>query len=246
MKFRRFTSAGISAVRDFLAKAKASSSLDLIARDALLASPTLSDPIPALADLDFDPTKTFDTTFAFCEYLDSLLASRNPQLYREDVGFWTYLAVAYVGQLVGEVRGKVKIGADPRLVYDAMSHMTGHRHLLCFPFYLYNAYHDQPDICKVILWHRPSVYNDLVEQLLSRQFIVQNPAMLKAANELYFDENTASTKRGAAGDGRGGVRRFVTMADQFSMTRDFFEMKDAREFLTLLPQEFDRFRADVL
>ena len=38
VKFRRFTPAGISAVRDSLAKAKTSSSLDLAARDALLAS----------------------------------------------------------------------------------------------------------------------------------------------------------------------------------------------------------------
>jgi len=241
MKFRRFTPAGLAAASEFLAKAKETSSLDLAARDALIFAPALTEPVPGLADVEFDETRVFDTTFSFCEYMHSIIGDRKPQEYHEDAGFWTYLAFAYINQLVGESQGKVKIGAEARLVYSTVSHMTGHRHLLCYPYYLYNAYKDTPEICRVVLWHRPSIYNDLVEQLLSRQFIVQNPAFLRTANVLYFDARKMSTKRGAAGDGRGGVRRFVAMVDQFAMTRDFFDMKDADEFLTLLPAEFERF-----
>ena len=56
MKMRRFTPAGIIAVKTFLADIKASGQLDLVRRDQLLAGP-LTEPIPALADLDLDAAR---------------------------------------------------------------------------------------------------------------------------------------------------------------------------------------------
>ena len=87
-----------------------------------------------------------------------------------------------------------------------------------------------PDTCKVVLWHAPNVYNDLVEQLLARQTIIQNPAMMAVANRLYFDVSLNNVKRGAAGSGPGSVRRLVEIIDQFSRTRDFFDVDDSTSF----------------
>jgi len=99
MKLRRFTSAGVEMARQFLAAVKESNDVENVTlngqpftRATLLSSPAYSDTIPALADIDLDETRTFDTTFAFCEYFDSLIHDHNPQAYREDVGFWTWLA----------------------------------------------------------------------------------------------------------------------------------------------------------
>lgn len=179
MKLRRFTDAGIAKTRAFLVAVKEANNVDNVTLDGapftratLLSSPAYSEAIPALADLDLDETRTFDTTFAFCEYFDSLI-------------------------------------------------------------------HDH---CKVVLWHNLNTYNDLVEQILSRQFVVQNPALLKAANTLYFDLNVGKAKPGAAGDGAGGVRRFIVLVDQLARTRDFFDMEDYEVFIQMLPKEFERFK----
>lgn len=249
MKLRRFTSAGVEMARQYLAAVKESGDVENVTlngqpftRAELISSSAYSDAIPALADLDLDETRVFDTTFAFCEYFDSLIHDHNPQAYREDVGFWTWLAFVYLPQLVKTASGVIKSGAEPRLIYNAESHMLRHRHLLCYPFFLFNSYRGIPDICKVILWHAPNIYTDLVEQLLARQTIIQNPAMVAAANHLYFDCSQNKIKRGAAGSGPGGVRRLVEIIDQFSRTRDFFEVDDSISFLEILPKEFDRFR----
>jgi len=100
MKLRRFTSAGVEMARQYLAAVKESNDVENVTlngqpfnRAALISSPAYSDAIPALADLELDETRTFDTTFAFCEYFDSLIHDHNPQAYREDVGFWTWLAI---------------------------------------------------------------------------------------------------------------------------------------------------------
>ena len=249
MKLRRFTSAGVEMARQYLAAVKESNDVENVTlngqpftRAALISSPAYSDAIPALADIDLDETRTFDTTFAFCEYFDSLIHDHNPQAYREDVDFWTWLAMVYLPQLVKVKSGKVVTGAEARLVYSVSSHLLRHRHLFCYPFYLYNNYRTTPDICKVVLWHNLNTYNDLVEQILSRQFVVQNPALLKAANTLYFDLNVGKAKPGAAGDGAGGVRRFIVLVDQLARTRDFFDMEDYEVFIQMLPKEFERFK----
>ena len=97
MKLRRFTDAGVAKTREFLAAVKESNDVENVTlngqpftRAALISSPAYSNAIPALTDIELDETRTFDTTFAFCEYFDSLIHDHNPQAYREDVGFWTW------------------------------------------------------------------------------------------------------------------------------------------------------------
>ena len=249
MKLRRFTDAGVAKTREFLAAVKESNDVDAVTLDGqpftratLLSSSDYSDAIPALADIDLDETRTFDTTFAFCEYFDSLIHDHNPQAYREDVGFWTWLAMVYLPQLVKIKSGKVQMGAMPRLVFEVSSHVNAHRHLLVFPYYLYAAYRTQTELTKAVLVHPLNSVGDLVEQVIGRQYILQNQAFLKALNELYLREDASGLKKGAGGDGPGAVRRFVDMVDQFGMTRDFHEVQDAVQFIALLPDEFSKFK----
>ena len=42
-----------------------------------------------------------------------------------------------------------------------------------------------------------------------------------------------------SGDGPGAVRRFVDMVDQFTMTRDFYDLNNTDAFLRISPKEFD-------
>ena len=239
MKMRRFTPAGIIAVKAFLADIKALGQLDLVRRDQLLTGP-LTEPISALADLDLDTARVFDTTFAFCEYFDSLIHDYNPQAYRADVGFWTWLAMAYLPQLVLDVRGRFRIGEEARLVYS-FNYTEMHRHLLASPFYIFELYRSNSKVCKCVMWNRLSVHGELQEQIAARQPIVQNPALMGVVSALYFDFTKNNVKKGSGGSGPGSPRRFAEAVDQFAMTRDFFSDDDVVEFLKILPEEFDRF-----
>jgi hypothetical protein len=62
-----------------------------------------------------------------------------------------------------------------------------------------------------------------------------------AITKLYIDPETGQAKRGAAGKGNGSARRLVKVLKQFDLTY-YREDMDADEIISLLPDEFDRFR----
>ena len=248
MKLRRFTYAGVAKTRAFLAAVKESNDVDSVTLDGepftrakLLSSPAYSDAIPALADIDLDETRTFDTTFAFCEYFDSLIHDHNPQAYREDVGFWTWLAMVYLPQLVTESKKGLSVGDMTRLVYHPENYQRQYRHLLAGAYYVYVLYIQTPGTCHFIFAHKLNVFPDVAEQIMSKQSIVQNPAFMRAANTLYYDAEGFHVRKGSGGEGAGAARYFVRTIDQLSMTRDFFEGGDAEVLLRLLPKQFDKF-----
>lgn len=248
MKLRRFTDAGVAKTRAFLAAVKESNDVDTVTLDgepftraALLSSPAYSAAIPALADIDLDETRTFDTTFAFSEYFDSFIHDHNPQAYREDVGFWTWLAMVYLPQLVKESKNGLSVGDITRLVYHPENYQRQYRHLLAGAYYVYVLYSQSPDACHFIFAHKLNVFPDVAEQIMSKQGIVQNPAFMRAANTLYYDVEGSRARKGSGGEGAGSARFFVRAIDQLSMTRDFFEAGDSEVLLRLLPKQFDRF-----
>ena len=245
MKLRRFTSAGVEMAKQYLAAVKESGDVENVSlngqpftRAALISSPAYSDDIPALADLDLDETRTFDTTFAFCEYFDSFIHDHNPQAYREDVGFWTWLAFVYLPQLVKMKGGKISIGEISKLVYAPENYQRQYRHLLAGPFYLYFYYRSSPEVCKAVTWHKLNVFPDVAEQIVSRYEFVHNPACLSVASRLYYDEEKQVIRRGAGGKGAGSPRHLVAVVDQLSMTHDFFDKEDSVSLYKILPELF--------
>ena len=84
---------------------------------------------------------------------------------------------------------------------------------------------------------------EVVEQLASRQDFVRSPGIMAAATTLYFDPDTASLRKGAAGkDTAGSSRRFVPFVQQLDLTYDLYTLSKER-FLEMLPAEYDRFTA---
>lgn len=242
MKLCRFNDKGIAAVRELLPQIKTVD--DLARAEALVSTADLFEPIPALADIDLDASRIFPTTFAFCEYFHTLMKDHRPLDYRTDVGFWTWLAMVYVRQLVKIDGEKIDTGDASRLIYIPMVYGKSHRHLLASPFYLFAMYPDNPKLTEVPLLHSPSSPGDIFENIVARQVISQNPAFLRAIRLLYLNEKTRSIRPKVAGPGqKGGIRRFTDIVDQFGMTRDFCRQEDALEFIKILPQEFDPFKA---
>lgn len=67
--------------------------------------------------------------------------------------------------------------------------------------------------------------------------MILSPTLIAAATKLYVDPSAGRTRRGAAGDRRGSVRRLARIANQLSLTYDIHEMPVER-FMALLPEEF--------
>ena len=249
MKLRRFTSAGVEMARQYLAAVKESGDVDNVTlngrpftRAELLSMPALSNEVKELSDIDLDETRIFDTTFAFCEYFDSLIHDRNPQAYREDVGFWTWLAIVYLPQLVKTKGGKVQMGATERIVFEGHNFNRAYRHLLALAFYLYLNFGGKQSLCNVALYHPLNSVGDLPDKIMANQSVLQNPAIMAALNCLYFDDKIMLPKKGSGGERPGAIRRFLAVFDQISMTRDFFDESDGPMLVSLLPKEFNRFK----
>ena len=246
MKMRRFTSAGLEMAKQYLEAVKESVDVENVTlngqpftRSELISSPAYSDAIPALSDLDLDETRVFDTTFAFCEYFDSLIHDHNPQTYREDVGFWTWLAMLYLPRLLSVKDSKVNIGEQSRLIYSPENYQRQYRHLLAGPYYLYGLYRATPDLCKAVMWHRIDVHPDITEQVVSRYDFSHNPAYMAIVNMIYFDDNKHKVRR-VNRKGPTSPRNLVRVIDQLAMTRDFFDVKDAKSLIAILPKEFSK------
>ncbi len=248
MKMRRFNSTGIEMARQYLAAVKESNDVDNVtlnnqpfARATLISSPSFSSDIPALADLDLDETRQFDTTFAFCEYFDSLIHDHNPQSYREDVGFWTWLAMVYLPQLVKSKANKLYIGEQARLVYSPENYQRQYRHLLAGAFYLFALYRSDPSLCKAVLCHGISVHPELTEQIVSRYDFSHNPAYMAVVKTVYFDDARNMVRKGSGSSGPTAPRHLVRVIDQLAMTRDFYDVKDAERLTGILPKVFRHF-----
>lgn len=244
MKLRRFNDDGIARVRQVLPEIEKTGNLDV---SALIADERLTIAIPELDSVDLDPDRTFPTTFAFCEYFHSLMKDHHPLNYRTDVGFWTWLAMVYLKQLVKiDDEGIVDVGDASRLCYVATVFGKSHRHLLASPYYLYNANVENVALVQVPLWHEMNTPGDILESIIARHGLVHNQAFLNAIRILYFDESEQKIRQKVAGPNQpGGIRRFADMVDQFGMTRDFCSVDDAREFIAVLPKEFDSFKPKV-
>jgi hypothetical protein len=87
--------------------------------------------------------------------------------------------------------------------------------------------------------HQPG---DIVEQIASRQEIITNRGIMQAASSLYYDSSSIKPRRGAATkDGKGTVRRFTDILNQFDVTWDLYSL-EASDVIQMLPDEFSRFR----
>ena len=244
MKIRRFLEAGIEATRKTLLEIERTGNLALA--EALVSNVQLTEPVSELQEIDLDPDKVFSTAYDFCEYFHSLMQGHTPEAYHADIGFWTWLAMVYLKQLGKPTKDKIwTAGEEPKIVYMPQKFQRQYRHMLAGPFYVYEAYQDNLQVCKAVLWHDMNVLPELSEQILGRYDFSRNPAYMAVANKLYFDEVHNVVKTGAGSKGPGTPRNLRRTIDQLAMTRDFFTYEDADELLELLPAQFDKFAKSV-
>ena len=97
-----------------------------------------------------------------------------------------------------------------------------------------------PDHNRIYLNAPLPVHGDLVEQTMSRLYVIRLPAVRETIDRLYFDTEHDSIKRGAlTRTRRGNLRdRLTTRIQQLSMTYDVSAMS-GDQLIEALGTEFE-------
>lgn len=175
-------------------------------------------------------------------YLSELVAGSGITDPEFDRGLWCWFAWHWFESLcVPKKDGRRKPGEAARWVLN-LDWNRYYRHLLAGPWWVYQAHRDEPERARSLLCGPITVPGELVGQIASRQELVSNPGLVGMITDLYFDDEKQSLKPGHATKGPGSARRLAEVTDQLDLIWDLYATS-ADEFMTLMPSEFDKFKA---
>jgi hypothetical protein len=234
MKARRFNESGLEKFGHFL---------DSLTTDTpemwpkeLLDSPDDTDLVVGIEVED----RTFPNRFEIAKYLYERLAQARG--LDRDTGLWSWLALFYFKQLCKkDMNGAYKPGARALWIPEARDFRRYYRHLLAGPYFVYRAHSENPARAFGILAGELDTPGEVYEQIVARQELVSIGAVVETATKLYFNPDTKTIKKGAAGKGGGSARRLADILNQFDVTWDLATM-ESDDILNMLPREFDKFR----
>lgn len=205
----------------------------------LLIDPTLTEPLPSQVEV---PARSFTNRLEAGRFLIELLAAANIDQPERDQGLWTWLTLFYFDEVCpADGHGRRNPMDEARLMPLLDNFQRFYRHLLLGPYLIVRAHRDQPERAIAMLCNPLWKPGEIVEQLASRKELVTNRAVAEVATQLYYDDTTASFKRGAGSSVKGAARRLASLLNQLDLTYYLYGMA-ADELLALLPKEFDRFR----
>jgi hypothetical protein len=158
-----------------------------------------------------------------------------------DAGLWNWLALFYFDDLCPAKDGIRKPkDLDHYVLERRFIYHSYYKHLVRFAWLSVVLHGDD---AKVLL-SQPDVsaWGELSEQLGAYQGVFGSRTAIAVARRLYVDRN-GIIPGGAAGKGRGSVRRFAAVLKQFTLTYDL-RTASVDGVLGLLPDEFDRFKRE--
>lgn len=235
MRLRCFNAAGVERFRAQLAVLRQDprSPVDT----TILEDNALTDPVMPALDV---AQPGFATKREAADYLDHKLSGLDRRGQFDDVGLWTWLAMFYLDD-VAPVRGTGrKMLADPHYILDT-DYKRRYRHLLATPVRIRR---EIPRNNSLFLDAPLRQHGEIVEQLISRLYVMRIPAVAEALQLLYFDAVNGKPKRGIvptqeqAGDLRS---RFPARLLQLSLTYDVGEL-NGPQLVQLLGREFERWQ----
>jgi len=229
---RRLTKAGIDKFREYLGELRTGSTAK--PPRWLLTDSDTSEPFSPERWIEERSFGTrLDAARYLCEVFEGLSA------LEEDVGLWSWLSLYFFDQ-VCPVRadGTRSPGRDYRHILEP-GYRYGHRHLLGGPYLVYRLHGDE---ALLLLCTKVHVENNFHHELASRQALISNREIIRAAAILYLHPRRRTPKRQAQ-DRRapGNLYRFVDVLQQLDLTYDLYSMS-AEKILELLPAEFDAWK----
>ncbi len=184
----------------------------------------------------------FKTRFELAKYLEALIRSSGLRNVEQDVRFWEALTAFYFDLLCPVDKNKErKVKAQEKYIPQVDTYNRYYKHLLLGPFLVYRAHIDKPERAISLLCKPLHIVDDLYENIVGRQELVTNRAVVEVATRLYFNLDTKNLKSGAGGKDAGSPRRLAAVLDQFDLTWDLYSAT-ADEIMSILPKEFDKFR----
>ena len=201
----------------------------------LLTDAQFSEDIPWAVKL---PNQSFATRYEMGEFLVKYLAPCSQTQISHDVGVWSWLALFFFDQLCPIVSGRRKLREDYTYILSR-DYKHHPRHSVRTSYMLVRDYGD-----KVAFMFSKGLHErgEIVEQLAARQELVACQGVVETAHALYDDPVRRTFKRGAASKGKGSVRRFISILQQFNLTYDLGSLGSG-DILSMLPAEFDRFKS---
>ena len=208
----------------------------------LFAASQLSEIVIPLVQVE---PRTFATKREAAEYLIGALEPlTNTTDVMGDMGLWSWLAAFYFSSICPDTgRGRRKVLADPHYILEPADYKRRYRHLLATP---YRIRLEMPDHNRIFLDAPLSIHGDLIEQTMSKLYLLRYPAVREIIDRLYYDERLKRPKRGILPQKRamkqGDLRnRLPLRVAQLQRTYDVAGL-DSDQLLRLLGPEFDRWK----
>lgn len=234
---RRFTDAGTAAFKAYLARLRTGDSAPPpmhLLEDARHSEPAYPEVIAE--------ARPFASRYDFARYADRLFEHEAPDAVFNDTHLWSWLSLYYFDQVCPVRNGARRPGRDYRHIPEPVFRLE-HRHLLSGAFLVYTVYALKDDLAEFLLCTPLPKESKVYHDILSRQNLATNPAVITAARRLYFNTKTHSIKRGAYQKMKPGAwSRFITVIQQLELNYDLYSMT-WKQVLELLPPEFDQWWA---
>lgn len=236
MRLRRFNEAGCRAFEAYLLRLKSGAQEE--PSRALLEDPECTQVVCAGTEVG---EESFATRLEAARSLDVLLRSAFDKSPERDQGLWAWLSLRYFDCVCPpSPKSGVRRPGELARHIPSIEWTKRFRHLLLGAWLVYQAHRDDPKRAMVLLCnpvHRPG---EIVEQLVNKVDVLRNAHAVAVATAIYFDRETDTFRRGAAGSGPGSARRYASVLGQFDVTWDLMSM-EPRRIVELLPDEFSRF-----
>ena len=246
VKIRKFNELGLNAVKTLLSTIRNDNELHSDEMKELLLDNFFSKDVKDAPEVDLE--KTFASKMEMIDYFTPILTDDVLARFRRDAGFWTWLAIAYYKQFLKSKNSILKVATDCCWVFDPDEYRFSRRHFVAGTMYLHRDFgHAVSDGLDMFFAGEPYSFGGLLDAITYKEEFARIPAMLQVAVWLYYNPDLPSkVKPGAANQNKPGtIRELSRMADQFAMTYDIFDAKDAGKLWNLLPSQFDRFKGNA-
>lgn len=159
-----------------------------------------------------------------------------------DPGLLAGLDALFAEHILRDTAGKPFIGELSRHIFG-FKPRRWYRHLIGGPCEVYSLMHDTPNLLEIVLGGAFQSNPDPYEQIAGRRDLITDRGALSLARRLYLDPTTGKFPENIAAQGiTGGLRDFGTVHSQLSITKHVRSMPGDK-YLTLLPEEFDDWKA---
>ncbi len=237
MEIRRLNDRGLREFSSFLDRLRQEPGL--LVPDQLLTGTYTTEVIDPRLVLDLP---RFVDRMDFGDWLHNFASSNSWEIPRRDRGFWSWLTLYFFDQVCpADASGRRNVREQAWNIPAFDDSRRHYRHVLYGSYEVYYQFQEDPTAAGLLLSIDLTTVGQFWFQLVSRQELITNPAVVGAATQLYLDNATGKAKRGATSQGAGGIFRFVKLINQLDRVWDL-RLRGVGGILSLLPREFEKFR----